>query len=41
MESLYRLLDDGRLNHTVEAVGGVLASESVELMRGFFERRRA
>ena len=41
VESLYRLLDDGRLNHTVEAVGGVLASESVELMRGFFERRRA
>jgi tRNA(adenine34) deaminase len=41
VESLYRLLDDGRLNHTVEAVGGVLASESADLMRGFFERRRA
>jgi tRNA(adenine34) deaminase len=38
--SLYRLLDDRRLNHRVEAVGGVLAGESAALLRGFFDRRR-
>jgi tRNA(adenine34) deaminase len=40
VESLYRLLDDARLNHRVEAVGGVLAAESVALLREFFDRRR-
>ena len=40
VESLHRLLDDPRLNHRVEAVGGVLADESAALMRGFFDRRR-
>ena len=40
VESLYRLLDDSRLNHRVEAVGGVLAAESATLLRGFFDRRR-
>ena len=40
VESLYRLLDDPRLNHRVEAVGGVLADESAALLRGFFDRRR-
>ena len=40
VESLYRLLDDARLNHRVETVGGVLAEESAALMRGFFDRRR-
>jgi tRNA(adenine34) deaminase len=40
VESLYRLLDDGRLNHRVDAVGGVLADESAALLRGFFDRRR-
>jgi tRNA(adenine34) deaminase len=38
--SLYRLLDDRRLNHRVETVGGVLADESATLLRGFFDRRR-
>jgi tRNA(adenine34) deaminase len=38
--SLYRLLDDARLNHRVEAVGGVLATESAALLREFFDRRR-
>ena len=38
--SLHRLLDDARLNHRVEAVGGVLAAESAALLRGFFDRRR-
>ena len=40
VESLYRLLDDARLNHRVDAVGGVLASESAALLRAFFDRRR-
>jgi tRNA(adenine34) deaminase len=40
VESLYRLLDDARLNHRVETIGGVLADESAALMRGFFDRRR-
>lgn len=38
--SLYRLLDDSRLNHRVEAVGGVLADESAALLRRFFATRR-
>ena len=38
--SLFRLLDDARLNHRVVACGGVLAAESAALMRQFFETRR-
>jgi tRNA(adenine34) deaminase len=40
VESLYRLLDDPRLNHRVPAVGGVLAEESAALVREFFETKR-
>ena len=40
VESLYRLLDDARLNHRVAASGGVLAAESAALLRGFFDTRR-
>ena len=40
VESLFRLLDDARLNHRVDAVGGVLAEASAALLRGFFDRRR-
>jgi len=40
VESLYRLLDDARLNHRVSAVGGVLEAESAALLRGFFDTRR-
>ena len=40
VESLYRLLDDARLNHRVASVGGVLAEESAALLREFFDRRR-
>ncbi|MBL7223231.1 MAG: nucleoside deaminase [Candidatus Brocadiae bacterium] len=39
--SLYRLLADERLNHRVPSVGGVLAEECGELLRGFFRARRA
>jgi len=38
--SLYRLLDDSRLNHRVEARGGVLADESARLLRAFFAAKR-
>ena len=40
VQSLYRLLEDGRLNHRAVAVGGVLADESAALLRRFFETRR-
>jgi tRNA(adenine34) deaminase len=40
VESLFQLLEDRRLNHRVEAVGGVLAGESAALLREFFDRRR-
>jgi tRNA(adenine34) deaminase len=40
VESLYRLLDDPRLNHRVSARGGVLARESADLLRSFFEAKR-
>ena len=40
VESLYRLLDDGRLNHRVEATGGVLAGECGAMLRRFFEAKR-
>ena len=40
IESLYRLLDDPRLNHRVEVLGGVLADECGALLREFFESKR-
>ena len=38
--SLYNILGDSRLNHTVEVKAGVMASECLELLREFFEGRR-
>jgi tRNA(adenine34) deaminase len=40
VESLYRLLDDARLNHRVEARAGVLAEECGAVLRRFFEDKR-
>lgn len=40
VESLYRVLEDRRLNHRVRSVGGVLAEECGELLTAFFERLR-
>lgn len=40
IESLHRLLDDPRLNHRIEARGGVLAAECGALLREFFETKR-
>jgi len=39
-ESLYRLLTDRRLNHQVEVTGGVLETETREILRRFFQARR-
>ena len=39
--SRYRLLDDGRSNHRVETLGGVLADECGAVLKQFFEGRRA
>ena len=41
-KSLYRLLDDTRLNHTVAVAAGVRAEECAALLRQFFaDKRRA
>jgi tRNA(adenine34) deaminase len=40
VESLYRLLDDARLNHRAAATGGVLADEAARVLGEFFESRR-
>ena len=41
VESLYRLLDDDRLNHRVPSTGGVLADECGALLSEFFRKRRS
>ena len=38
--SLQNLVQDPRLNHRVELLGGVLACESSQLLRAFFRARR-
>jgi len=38
--TLYRILDDPRLNHRAEVVGGVLEDECREIIRRFFRERR-
>ena len=40
VESLYRLLDDVRLNHRAAATGGVLADEAAQVLSAFFETKR-
>lgn len=40
VRTLYRILDDPRLNHRVEVVPGVLAAESSALLKSFFSRLR-
>ena len=40
VRSKFRLADSELLNHRVEVVEGVLAAESLELVKGFFSRRR-
>jgi len=38
--SLYRLLQDRRLNHSVEATAGVLQASCAEILSGFFREKR-
>jgi len=38
--SLYRLLDDARLNHRASVSGGIRGEECAALLRQFFEARR-
>jgi tRNA(adenine34) deaminase len=38
--SVYELLDGDKLNHRVEITSGLLADESAELLRTFFQARR-
>jgi tRNA(adenine34) deaminase len=40
VESLYRLLDDGRLNHRCQIVSGVLADRCGEILTRFFRQQR-
>jgi tRNA(adenine34) deaminase len=40
VESLYRLLDDPRLNHRAQIVGGVMAEECGGMLTRFFQQRR-
>ncbi len=40
-ESLYRLVSDPRLNHRVPITSGVLADECGEVLKEFFQERRA
>lgn len=41
VESLYRLLDDPRLNHRCEIVSGIMADECGSLLTEFFAAKRA
>ncbi len=41
VRTLYRLADDGRLNHRIQVVPGVLAAECGALLTRFFENLRA
>src|SRR5437899_360657 len=38
--SIYNVLTDPRLNHSVAVVSGIREDECAELLRNFFERRR-
>jgi len=40
VDSLYRLLDDDRLNHRCEVLGGFLAEPCGELLSRFFQEKR-
>jgi len=38
--SLYNIVEDGRLNHRLEVMAGVLEKECKQQLQSFFERRR-
>jgi tRNA(adenine34) deaminase len=39
-ESLYHIVQDPRLNHSIEVSTGILAKDCSALLRDFFQRRR-
>jgi tRNA(adenine34) deaminase len=41
VRSVFRLLDDPRLNHRIEVCGGVLAQECGTILTDFFRAKRA
>ncbi|MGI9427399.1 MAG: tRNA adenosine(34) deaminase TadA [Bythopirellula sp.] len=41
VSSLYELLDDARLNHRAEVVGGVMAEQCGQILTDFFAAKRA
>lgn len=40
VDSLYRLVEDPRLNHRVEVIGGILEEECASLLKEFFRELR-
>ena len=40
VQSLYRVFDDGKVNHLARVTGGVLEEECREILSGFFRRKR-
>ena len=40
VHSLYRLLDDGRLNHRCEVIAGVMAEPCARILSRFFQQQR-
>lgn len=40
VESLYRILDDTRLNHRPQVSGGLMAEDCGRTLKAFFQRRR-
>jgi len=40
IKSLYNIVNDERLNHTIDVTSGVLAEECSSLLQHFFRRRR-
>ena len=40
INSLYKLVEDNRFNHTITVKSGVLAEKSIKLMQDFFRKLR-
>ena len=40
VKSLYKIVQDDRLNHRIEVAGGILTEQCSELLQKFFQKRR-
>ena len=40
VDTLYRILDDPRLNHRAEVIAGVMAGPCGEILSRFFQQKR-